>query len=235
MTSWMAYQKIPPGLIIILCLAGGLSSCARTVVPSRPEKMVVSSAEGHCVQEGMASWYGPGFHGRSTTSGEAYDMYRYTAAHPTLPMGTEVKVTNLENGRIVRVRINDRGPFVRDRILDLSYAAASELDMAESGTAKVRLEILNGQSERAPCALSMRPFYVLQLGSFAQKSNALALQANLEHLLGKEGVQVVPGRVGSREVFRVRVGRFDQWEDAQARAQELALLGYMVLVVEEYN
>lgn len=91
---------------------------------------------------GIASWYGPGFQGRTTANGELYDMYAFTAAHKSLPFGTVVKVVDLDTGRSVVVRINDRGPFVPGRIIDLSYAAARELGMVERGTAKVGLIIL---------------------------------------------------------------------------------------------
>lgn len=91
---------------------------------------------------GIASWYGPGFHGRTTANGELYDMYAFTAAHKTLPFGTVVKVVDLRTGRSVVVRINDRGPFVPGRIIDLSYAAALELGIVERGTAEVGLIIL---------------------------------------------------------------------------------------------
>jgi rare lipoprotein A len=93
------------------------------------------------IQEGVASWYGPGFHGKATTSGEVYDQHDMTAAHQSLPLGTRVMVTNLQNGRSVEVRINDRGPFAKSRVIDLSYAAASTLDMIAGGTAPVRIEV----------------------------------------------------------------------------------------------
>lgn len=96
---------------------------------------------GRYVEEGVASWYGPKFHGRRTASGEVFDMHRLTAAHPWLPFGTIVKVTNLENGLSVVVRINDRGPFVKGRIIDLSYAAAKKIRMLRRN-ARVRVEVL---------------------------------------------------------------------------------------------
>jgi rare lipoprotein A len=99
------------------------------------------------VQQGIASWYGPGFHGNRTANGEVYDQYELTAAHPSLPHGTRVMVTNLTNGRAVEVRINDRGPFVGGRAIDLSYAAAQAIRMVGPGTARVRIEIL-GQGPR---------------------------------------------------------------------------------------
>jgi rare lipoprotein A len=95
------------------------------------------------VETGLASWYGGKFHGRTTASGEVYDMYALTAAHKTLPFGTVVEVTNLENGRSLRVRINDRGPFVDGRIIDLSYAAAKRLDMVRDGVVRVKLVVTN--------------------------------------------------------------------------------------------
>jgi rare lipoprotein A len=100
------------------------------------------------VQEGVASWYGPGFHGRRAASGERFDQTAMTAAHRRLPFGTEVKVTNLTNGKSTVVRINDRGPYVKGRILDLSRAAAAELGMEHRGIARVSLEILPEPPER---------------------------------------------------------------------------------------
>jgi rare lipoprotein A len=93
--------------------------------------------------EGVASWYGPEFNGRLTASGEVYDMYGFTAAHRTLPLGTLVKVTDEENGKTVEVKVNDRGPFVKDRIIDLSKSACQTLDMMKTGTARVKLEVIS--------------------------------------------------------------------------------------------
>lgn len=90
---------------------------------------------------GEASWYGPGFHGKKTASGEIFNQKEMTAAHPSLPMGTEVKVTNLDNGEKIKVKINDRGPYAKDRIIDLSHAAAKKLDMENEGTAEVKIEV----------------------------------------------------------------------------------------------
>src|SRR5262245_23123224 len=99
------------------------------------------------VRVGVASWYGPGFHGNRTANGEIYDQYELTAAHPTLPLGTRAMVTNMKNGRAVEVRINDRGPFVGGRVIDLSYAAARSIGMIGPGTAPVRVEVL-GKARR---------------------------------------------------------------------------------------
>lgn len=97
-------------------------------------------ADSKTVMQGMASYYGPKYHGRKTASGEVFDMYQFTAAHQQLPFGTKLKVTNLSNGKSVMVRVNDRGPFVGNRILDLSYGAAKQLDMLSSGVTEVKLE-----------------------------------------------------------------------------------------------
>src|SRR2546426_6318884 len=106
------------------------------------------------VQVGVASWYGPGFHGNRTANGEIYDQYELTAAHPSLPLGTRVMVTNITNGRAVEVRINDRGPFVDGRAIDLSYAAARTIGMVGPGTVRVRIEVLGPTILAAAAALA---------------------------------------------------------------------------------
>ncbi len=121
------------------------------------------------VQVGIASWYGPGFHGSRTASGEIYNMYKLTAAHKTLPLGTYVKVINLENGRSVVVKINDRGPFVKGRIIDLSYAAAKKLGMLKKGTALVKIVALGKAN------FNVGNFYV-QIGAFKNKFNAYSFK-----------------------------------------------------------
>ncbi|MEW6347972.1 MAG: septal ring lytic transglycosylase RlpA family protein [Thermodesulfobacteriota bacterium] len=119
------------------------------------------------VQKGTASWYGPGFHGKATSSGEIYDMHAMTAAHSILPLGTVVRVVNLENRKNVTVRINDRGPFIGDRVLDLSLGAAKKLDIVKPGTAPVKLTVVKSgdrakgrlvkQNQTPPA--SPNPFY----------------------------------------------------------------------------
>ena len=124
------------------------------------------------VQYGVASWYGADFHGKPTSSGEIYDMYQLTCAHNTFPLGTMVMVTNLENGRSVELKVNDRGPFVKERIIDLSYAAARILGMWEKGTASVKVEGLG------PLIEPNQPF-TLQVGSFTDEANAQKMAAQL--------------------------------------------------------
>jgi peptidoglycan lytic transglycosylase len=113
-------------------------ACAK----KRPVTKPKVSKNGERIEYGKASWYGKKFHGRKTASGERYNMYQLTAAHKTLPFGTKVKVTNMDNGKSVVVRINDRGPFVKGRIIDLSRAAAKKVDMINAGVAFVKVEII---------------------------------------------------------------------------------------------
>lgn len=121
----------------LLVAAGGCAT-PRASAPTPPPEPMENG-----IQTGQASWYGEPHHGRRTASGEIYDMYQLTAAHPTLPFGTRVRVTNLKNGRSVEVRINDRGPTAADRIIDLSYAAAQKLGALSSGLARVRLRVVS--------------------------------------------------------------------------------------------
>ncbi len=117
-------------------------------------------------QKGIASWYGPNFHGRYTSNGEVYNMYAFTAAHKTLPMNTIVKVTNLNNGRSVIVRINDRGPFVKGRIIDLSYAAGKKIGLDVTGTAPVKIEVVGFKGRHYVSG------YKIQIGAFTNKAGA---------------------------------------------------------------
>ncbi len=135
------------GLSIRFVLLAGLVLGALSTTGCGHDEGPVTSPSGRAArpgqtETGMASWYGPDYHGRQTASGERYNMFEYTAAHRTLPFGTKLKVKNLENGREVSVIVNDRGPFVKGRILDVSYVAARDLDMTRNGTAKVRIEVL---------------------------------------------------------------------------------------------
>ena len=126
-------------------------------------------------EQGIASWYGPGFHGKKTASGETYDMYRMTAAHKTLPFHSIVQVTDLDTGKSVRVRINDRGPFVPGRVIDLSYAAARALGIHSKGTARVALKVLSSESGGKEKSNS----YYVMAGSFKQKKNAVRQQDSI--------------------------------------------------------
>jgi rare lipoprotein A len=167
----------------------------------------LQSADGF-EEVGVASWYGPDFHGKRTSNGEMYDMYQMTAAHRILPMNTRLLVTNLENGRSAEVRVNDRGPFVGNRVLDLSYAAAQRLGVVGPGTARVHLRALGGP------VYFQGPFYV-QYGAFTVRDNAERLR---ERLLarGYPGTRITEGWVGGVRFWRVQVGTFPSLSQAQA-------------------
>ncbi len=155
------------GLLLLLLLAGCGKRRLLVPVPGSPDLRVARSEI-----FGIASWYGDPFHGERTSNGEVYDMDGMTAAHRTLPFQTVVRVHNLDNGKKTQVRVNDRGPFVKGRIIDLSRAAAQEIDMVRPGTARVRLEILRIETVVESLAV--------QVGSFTQKSRAHALKRKLE-------------------------------------------------------
>lgn len=180
-------------------------------------------------ERGIASWYGPGFDGRRTASGEVYDMWAMTAAHKRLPFGTVVEVTNRANGRRVEVRINDRGPFVRGRVIDLSRAAAEALDMVGNGTAPVTVRFV----ERSrPAVVADRPArprrWVVQVGAFREPYEAARLAEELRRR-GHRPVAVAGDGLWSRVV----VGPFDKEKKADQRARRLRRDGYSALVRPE--
>jgi len=173
------------------------------------------------VQYGVASWYGPDFHGKPTSSGEVYDMYQLTCAHNTLPLGTMVMVTNLENGKSAELRVNDRGPFVKERIIDLSYAAAQILGVWENGTALVKLEAFGpfvGEIQR----------FTVQVGSFVDEANAQKLADQLRQAF--EDVYVTAVETPTQKYHRVRVGQFAAKEPALSIAEKLSRMGFKALV-----
>ena len=178
------------------------------------------------IQKGMASWYGEDFHGKPTSNKETYDMYSMTAAHKTLPFGTFVKVTNLTSGKSVVVRINDRGPFVKGRIIDLSFAAAQKLGMSETGIAPVVIKVLKRFS---PKKSSQR--YAVQVGSYTIKQNARALKSKLQRNYDK--VYIAEHKTPSQIYYRVRI-RTRTMKAAQKIADRLNKKGYSVHIIEEY-
>lgn len=177
------------------------------------------------VQTGIASWYGGEFHGRLTSSREVYDMNDLTAAHNTLPLGTHVAVTNLETGRSVVVRINDRGPFAKNRIIDLSYAAARAIGLIGPGTARVRVEVLERLSPPPST-----PGFSVQVGAFISRENAAALRRALDGMF--PGVLVAPFQTPQQTYYRVRVP-CKSMEEARATALRLSESGYAPIIFEE--
>jgi len=187
-------------------------------------------------QEGIASWYGKDFHGKRTSNGDIYDMHKLTAAHKELPLGTRVRVTNLENRRQVDVLINDRGPFVRGRIIDLSYAAAKALDMVDQGTALVRITLLSppsaipGRQRPSPSSAS---YYGIQAGSFTKRENARKLYERLQTLTKNVFMQTTS--CNGRTCYQVRAGWFVNRRQAEELAQQLKNKGFEAIIISQDN
>lgn len=164
------------------------------------------------MEEGVASWYGYPFQGRRTSNGEIYDMHEFTAAHRTLPFNAMVRVTNLTNGKQTEVRINDRGPFVANRVIDLSLSAAEAIEMVGPGTAHVRLEVLSGPNPSVG-------YFGVQVGAFLVQENAARLKAQLESRYPPVSVVLFESSNGT--FYRVRIGRLASEEAARSLAEQL--------------
>jgi len=184
---------------------------ARPAKPSPPTRSA-PFVPGIYVEEGTASWYGVPFNGRRAANGEIFDMNTLVAAHRTLPFGSILRVTNLNNGREVEVRVIDRGPFVGDRILDLARAAAVSLDMIGTGTARVRIEMLSGPSPAGG-------EFTVQIGAFADRANAEQLRERLLPHYQPIFIQDYDAPTG--HFYRVRVGRAPSTDAAQQLAAQL--------------
>ena len=192
------------GLLLFLLLASACSGLGRR--SGEPER-------------GVASWYGPGFHHRRTANGEVFDQDALTAAHQTLPFHTVVEVRNLDNGKAVRVRVNDRGPFVKNRVIDLSRGAARAIDMLGPGTARVELRILRSPNGGAPVR------YAVQAGAFEDQERARVFCEELR--------SSYPAAEVSRDGawHRVRIGDFADREEAKRLLRELERRGVAAFVV----
>lgn len=207
----MSQKTRPVGLALALSLAmlfaAGCSKKRR--VPSAP--MMVKPG---WTETGTASWYGNPYHGRRAANGEIYDMEKLTAAHRTLPFGTLVQVSNLANGKTVDVRITDRGPFVKERIIDLSRAAAREIAMLGPGTVRVRL-LVTGTQQSVPVEVG---HFAVQVGAFTEKPRAERLKKDLERRYSPVEILAREGQVTQ---WRVLVGRKSSQQEADALAGEL--------------
>ncbi len=169
-------------------------------------------------ERGIASWYGPKFHGKRTSSGERYDMYKMTAAHKTLLLPTYVSVRNLKNNRRIVVRVNDRGPFIGERIIDLSYAAAKKLDLVQAGTGMVEVTVL-AAPKGASAAAGSGKFY-LSAGTFSSRRNADQLLRSIRSM-GFSNVQVKDRVVSRNRLYQVRIGPIDSAQQVDAIIREL--------------
>jgi len=232
-------------LIVIFILISLLNACsfgvpigtpknisAKTNVKATPYKKptsyivfgkqytVLSSSDGY-VKRGVASWYGKKFHGRKTSNGETYDMLAMTAAHKTLPLPTKVSVKNLSNGKTIIVKVNDRGPFVNDRLIDLSYAAAKKLGIITKGTANVEIRALN-KTNASPTVRIIplkntdlfQPDFYIQVGSFGIKMNANTLMAQLSNKNFNDA-NIYPVETTKGHFYRVRIGPYALIQKAQ--------------------
>jgi rare lipoprotein A len=195
-------------------------------------------------ERGVASWYGTKFHGHRTSSGESYDMYKMSAAHKTLPLPTYARVTNLRNGKSVVVKINDRGPFHENRLIDLSYAAASRLGILGEGTGLVEVEAINpGQPVQRPRQASNlaskpklqtraatsptadEPLLYLQVGAFTSRDNAERLKRRLATTAPSEKLHISEGNANQQHIYRVRIGPLNSVESADQLTQSLLQYG----------
>jgi rare lipoprotein A len=216
--------RIHAGPVLLGAFAVLLSACAHRAAARIPAAVKIGTTE-----TGIASWYGVPYNGRPSASGEIYDMEKLTAAHRTLPFGTWVEVTDLENGKKVEVRVNDRGPFLHHRIIDLSLAAARQIEMVGPGTARVRLEVIAPPPAPAPkliadpvktspptiSPLKMSEVYCVQAGAFSTVDRAESFAESLGSNLGEIRVEA------NRTVWRVLVGRAMRLEDAKQLAEKV--------------
>jgi rare lipoprotein A len=178
----------------------------------------------------IASWYGPDFYGRTTSSGEIFDMNAMTCAHREYPFGTQLKVTNVSNNKMVKCLVNDRGPFVAGRDLDLSYAAAKKIGLVGSGTCKVRIEYIGRDTsyiKEVRYISNIGPF-TIQVGSFRELSNATRLKTALEFKYSK--VYITETEIDGNRFLRVRIGKFHIKDEVYNLSRTLADEGYSVFI-----
>lgn len=226
-SAGISFRRALP-LVLVAAALMLLGACA-----SAPRKGAIrEGAAGEAVNGyAVASWYGPKFHGRPTASGEIFDMNGLSCAHKSLPFGTMLEVTNPRDGRSVEVVVNDRGPFVAGRDLDLSYAAAREIGLVGPGTGRVRVRYLGRDGRYVKYIKELEnisgPFTV-QVGAFVEAENAAHLRRGLE--LSRSGVYVTRASVNGRRFYRVRVGKFQRRDQALSYAEGLAREGYDTLI-----
>jgi rare lipoprotein A len=185
---------------------------------------VMTNSAGY-VERGIASWYGSKFQGKRTSSGELYDMNAMTAAHPTLPIPTYVEVTNLRNGRKVIDKVNDRGPFLRNRLIDLSYVAAVKLGITAEGTGLVEVRAVDPAAAPEPAAVPAAGHndLYLQVGAFSDRDNARRLQRRLSDVGPGAGVRI--SEDAGDKLYRVRIGPLPSVEDVDRLSRKLTELG----------
>lgn len=187
------------------------------------------------VERGIASWYGPGFHGKTTSNGEIYDMNAMTAAHKELPLPTFVRVTNLENGKQIVVRVNDRGPFKKNRVIDLSKVAAKKLGIFAKGTGLVEVRALDPRhpetaSISVPPPRPIKGDIYVQVGAFNDPVNAQRMREKLENTLGQK-VRIKREQRNGLTLYRVQAGPKKTVDEIDALAAQITSLGFATYVV----
>ena len=220
-------------ILLLLIIIPVMYACGKKEVASYPTPEQKPHQPGYTIegntQIGLASWYGIEEHNNYAASGERFSKYDYTAAHKTLPMGTVVRVTNLENGRDVVVKINDRGPFVGDRIIDLSHAPAQSIDMIQKGVVKVKVEVVSTPSSKT--SNPFKPEYTVQVASYTSRSIAESAKRKLDSDFNNVRVEVA--NIKGSTYYRVRVGRYDSKKAARKAASKLRKQGYTTRVILE--
>jgi len=225
--SWDSVVR-DSAFVVVLAVTALSASCAGREVPA---ELVVAAPLASSIpipgqvyrETGLASWYGREFQGRKTTSGEEFDMNGVSAAHRTLPLGTIIRVTNLDNFKSIQLRVNDRGPFVRDRILEVSYGAARELGFVAQGITRVNLETFEVINEPA--------HYTVQAATFSEEENAWLLKERLSKKY--EVISIVPYESNLAKFYRVRVGSYASAERAEQIAGKLTLEGLEPIIVRK--
>ena len=215
--------------LLLLVISLFISSCGTTSRFGKTDDAPKSSEAGEKIEEGVASWYGPNFDGKLTANGEIYDMYGLTAAHRTLPFNSIVQVTNLNNGKSIAVRINDRGPYAKNRIIDLSKKAADKIDMLGSGTDPVELILLEGDLKNSRVTNLKVPTYTVQLASFNHEHKARS------HAKKIRGARVEKINLSSKTVYRVYHGIYTDKNNARAKQRQLKRQGFSGYVKQIEN
>ena len=217
----------------------------RYVVKGKRYRTLASSKD--YKKRGIASWYGPKFDGKQTACGEIYDMYKYTAAHKTLPLPSYVKVINIRNRKSVIVKVNDRGPFVDNRVIDLSYAAAKKISMVDKGTAMVRINTVSKEEAAEFMKKNKKRLFsgniferiikdnekfYLQVGAFSNEKNAKALKIKITQL-GIKTVFINKARANGKAIYRVRIGPIKTSELYNTVINKLTSLSLNINIISE--
>lgn len=218
-------------LLFLVLISTYLSSCGIVRTASETDRRTSSSTSGNrVIESGVASWYGSKFHGKATANGETYNMNDLTAAHKTLPFNTVVRVENMDNGNSVIVRINDRGPYVDNRIIDLSRKAARDIDMENAGTANVRLYLVReGDRPLTTQNTSSRETFTVQLASYNSEQEAKIFSDKIN------GTRVERVNISGRTVYRVYYGIYRTADEARKDQKKLADQGYEGFVKQAEN